>query len=48
MKGNVDIVKRKTVVTQYNFKPDEILAESIKESKVIGLLIEQSENSKFF
>jgi hypothetical protein len=46
-KENVDIVKKKNIVTQYKFKRDEILAESIKESKVIGLLIEQSKYSKF-
>jgi hypothetical protein len=38
----------KNTVTQYKFKRDEELAESIKESKVIGSLIEQSENSKFY
>ncbi|XP_060579272.1 E3 ubiquitin-protein ligase TRIM33-like [Ruditapes philippinarum] len=43
-KRNVDIVKKKNIVTQYKFKRDEKLAESIKESNVIGSLIELSEN----
>jgi hypothetical protein len=47
-KRNVDIVKKKNIVTQYKFKRDEKLAESIKESNVIGSLIELSENSKFY
>jgi hypothetical protein len=47
-KRNVDIVKKENIVTQYKFKRDEELAESIKESKVIGSLIKQSENSKFY
>jgi hypothetical protein len=35
-------------VTQYNFKRGEEIAESIKESKVIGLLFEHPENCLFY
>jgi hypothetical protein len=46
---NLDCSRKKNVVTQYKFMQDKILAESITENKVIGMLIEQSsERSMFF
>jgi hypothetical protein len=46
---NCDSFTHKNIVTQYKFMQDKILAQSITENKVIGMLIEQSfERSKFF
>ncbi|XP_060573094.1 E3 ubiquitin-protein ligase TRIM33-like [Ruditapes philippinarum] len=38
---NIDSFKNKNIVTQYKFMQDKILAESVTERKVIGMLIEQ-------
>jgi hypothetical protein len=49
IKQNCDSFRHKNIVTQYKFMQDKILAQSITENKVIGMLIEQSfERSKFF
>jgi hypothetical protein len=46
---NIDSFRNKNIVTHYKFMQDKILAQSITESKVIGMLIEQPfERSKFF
>ncbi|XP_060563772.1 E3 ubiquitin-protein ligase TRIM33-like [Ruditapes philippinarum] len=38
---NIDSFKNKNIVTHYKFMQDKILAQSITESKVIGMLVEQ-------
>jgi hypothetical protein len=46
---NLKSLRNKNHVTQYKFMQDKILAESITDSKVIGMLIEQPfERCKFF
>jgi hypothetical protein len=48
-KQNCYSLRNKNHVTEYRFMQDKILAESVTESKVIGMLIEQPfERSKFF
>ncbi|XP_060588368.1 E3 ubiquitin-protein ligase TRIM33-like [Ruditapes philippinarum] len=42
IKQNCDSFRHKNIVTQYKFMQDKILAQSITENKVIGMLIEQS------
>ncbi|XP_060586661.1 uncharacterized protein LOC132742311 isoform X2 [Ruditapes philippinarum] len=40
---NIDILRKKNVVTEYIFKRDQTLEEMMKESKGIGLLLQQGE-----